>query len=251
MSLLMLGSQAIVRGAIEAGVKVISGYPGYPITAIMEYARKGDQGQVYVEWAVNEKVALETVLGTSVTGARGLAVMKQVGLNQAAEPLMSAATWGVRGGTVILVGDDPGCSGSPVEQDSRCYGVLANLPVLEPSTPDEGRQMTRAAFAASEKFGLPVILRITKGFAGLSGQVNEEEIERVGEPFPREIVVWGDPVKGHHLRHKSLEPLIAELSRFNFIHMEGRHGIVTSGSVANQVQAAVSELEAEDKVSIL
>src|SRR5512139_1239280 len=152
--MIMSGTEAVVRGAVESGVRIMSGYPGYPITGIMESAKKAGMEDLHIEWAPNEKVALETVLGTSVAGFRGMAVVKQVGLNVAADALMSAVTWGVRGGVVIVAGDDPGSDGSPVEQDSRCYGYLAIIPVMEPATPEEGRQMVRAAFTVSEKYGL-------------------------------------------------------------------------------------------------
>ena len=104
----MTGSEAIVRGAIESGVKIISGYPGYPINGIMQHAREVAKDGLHVEWATNEKVALETVIGASVAGCRGLAVTKQVGMNLTSEPFMSALTWGIGGGVVIVVGDDPG-----------------------------------------------------------------------------------------------------------------------------------------------
>jgi indolepyruvate ferredoxin oxidoreductase alpha subunit len=101
-TILMSGSESIIRGAIESGVRIISGYPGYPITGIMEYAKKVELDDLHVEWAPNEKVTLEAVLGASVAGFRGLAVMKQVGVNVASDPLMSAVTWGIRG---VIIGD--------------------------------------------------------------------------------------------------------------------------------------------------
>jgi len=247
---LMSGSEAIIRGAIESGVRIISGYPGYPITGIMEYAKKVERDDLHVEWAPNEKVALETVLGASVAGSRGLAVMKQVGVNVASDPLMSAVTWGIRGGVVIVAGDDPGCSGSPVEQDSRCYGYLANIPVLEPSTPEEGRQMIRAAFAASEKFALPLILRITKEYSVMTGEVKKGQVFQ-GHELATNFEVWGDPVRGHSLRHEKMELIAAEFSRFNVKEMNGSLGILVSGYVSNLVDSALKQLDSKEKVSIL
>ena len=216
----MSGAEAIVRGAIESGVRIISGYPGYPVTGIMESAKKTGLEDMHIEWAPNEKVALETVLGTSIAGFRGMAVMKQVGLNVAADPLMSAVTWGVQGGVVIIAGDDPGCDASPVEQDSRCYGSLANIPVMEPATPEEGRQMVRAAFAVSEKFGLPIILRFTKEYIAMKGEVQRGDLAQAREMLSKDMLVafrgaGTEPVKGHYLRHEKMESILADLSRFN------------------------------------
>ena len=246
----MTGSEAIVRGAIESGVKIISGYPGYPINGIMQHAREVAKDGLHVEWATNEKVALETVIGASVAGCRGLAVTKQVGMNLTSEPFMSALTWGIGGGVVIVVGDDPGCSGSPVEQDSRCYGYLGNIPVLEPSTPEKGRQMTKAAFVVSEQFGLPLILRITKEYSVMRGEVKKEQ-ESFGNELAIDFEVWGDPVKGHSLRHEKIGLIVDELSRFNFQEMRGDLGIISSGYASNLVDSSLKQLNAEEKVSIL
>lgn len=252
----MSGTEAIVRGAIESGVRIISGYPGYPITGIMETAKKTGMEDLHVEWAPNEKVALETALGTSVAGYRGMAVMKQVGLNVAADSLMSAVTWGVRGGVVIVAGDDPGCDGSPVEQDSRCYGYLANLPVLEPSTPEEGKQMVRAAFAVSEKYGLPIILRFTKEYIAMKGEVERGDLSRPLEMLSKDGLaalcgVWVEPVKSHYLRHEKMKSILADLSRFNSQEGSGDLGIVTSGYVVNLVDSVLNQLGVKEKVSVL
>jgi len=199
-------------------------------TSILECAKKVNSRNVHVEWAPNEKVALETVLGASAAGFRGLAVMKQVGVNVAADPIMSAVTWGVRGGVIIVAGDDPGCDGSPVEQDSRCYGVLANVPVLEPSTPEEAQQMITTGFTLSEEFSLPIILRITKEFSAMRGKVIKTPVlkrNKLGTKL--EGWGWGDPVKGHSLRHEKMERIITKLSQFNSKEINGNLGIITSG----------------------
>jgi indolepyruvate ferredoxin oxidoreductase alpha subunit len=252
----MSGGQAIVRGAIESGVRIISGYPGYPITGIVEGAKKTGVEDLYIEWAPNEKVALETVLGTSIAGFRGMAVMKQVGLNVAADPLMAAVSWGVQGGVVIVAGDDPGCEASPVEQDSRCYGSLANIPVLEPSTPEEGRQMVRAAFSVSEKFGLPIILRFTKEYIAMKGEVRRGDISQAREMLSKNMLLpfrgsLADSVKGHYLRHKKIELILADLSQFNTQEGNGGLGIVTGGYAVNFVDSALNQLGVKEKVSVL
>jgi indolepyruvate ferredoxin oxidoreductase alpha subunit len=252
----MSGAEAIVRGAIESGVRIISGYPGYPITGIMESAKKAGLEDLHIEWAPNEKVALETVLGTSVAGYRGMAVMKQVGFNVAADPLMSAVTWGVRGGVVIVAGDDPGSDGSPVEQDSRCYGYLANIPVMEPATPEEGRQMVRTAFAVSERYGLPIIFRFTKEYIAMRGEVEQGSISQAHEMLSKDMLgtfcgVWTEPKKAHYLRHEKMESILADLSRFNNQEGSGGLGIVTSGYAMNLVESALNKLGAKEKVSVL
>ena len=253
---LMTGAEAIVRGAIESGVRIISGYPGYPITGIMENAKKAGLDNLHAEWAPNEKVALETVLGASVAGFRGVAVMKQVGLNVAADGLMATMTWGVRGGVVLVVGDDPGCDASPVEQDSRCYGCLANIPVLEPSTPEQGRQMVRTAFTVSEKYGLPILLRFTKEYVAMKGEVEQGEVFPSLELASKDMLatfcgLWTEPVKGHYLRHEKMGSILAELSRFNTQEINGNLGIITSGYASNLVDSALKKLDLQGKVSIL
>lgn len=246
----MTGSEAIIRGAIESGVKIISAYPGFPINGIMQHAREVVKEGLHVEWATNEKVALETVIGASVVGCRGLAVTKQVGMNLMSEPFMSALTWGIGGGVVIVVGDDPGCSGSPVEQDSRSYGYLGDIPVLEPSTPEKGRQMIKAAFSVSEQFGLPLILRITKEYSLMRGEVKIGR-KSFGNELRKDFEVWGDPVKGHSLRHEKIGLIVDKLSRFNFQEMNGDLGIISSGYASNLVDAALEKLNVREKVSIL
>jgi len=159
---LLMGNEAIAYGAAEAGVKVACAYPGTPSSEVLETlaALSGAKG-FYAEWSVNEKVALETAIGASYAGLRALAAMKQVGLNVAADPLMSLAYIGVDGGLVLVVADDPGPHSSQTEQDTRKFARFAKLPVLDPATPEEAFEMTGYAFELSESLGLPVILRPT------------------------------------------------------------------------------------------
>ncbi|MFZ5592509.1 MAG: hypothetical protein ACOY81_11985 [Bacillota bacterium] len=159
---LLMGNQAIAYGALEAGVQVAAAYPGTPSSEILAtLAQLAGEHNIYAEWSVNEKVALETAIGASYAGARALAAMKQVGLNVALDPLMSLAYIGVKGGLVLVVADDPGPHSSQTEQDSRFVARLAKLPVLDPATPQEAKDMARYAFDLSEKLGLPVLLRPT------------------------------------------------------------------------------------------
>ncbi len=153
----MLGDDAIGRGAIEAGISLATSYPGTPATQILEYIARNFSGEV--EWAVNEKVALETAIGASYAGKRAICSMKHVGLNVASDPLMTAAYLGIKGGLVIAVSDDPSAYSSQNEQDSRFYAKFAKIPCLEPSDSQEAKDMTIMAFDLSEKVGLPVMLR--------------------------------------------------------------------------------------------
>jgi indolepyruvate ferredoxin oxidoreductase alpha subunit len=161
MKKLLMGNEAIAYGAISAGVKVVCGYPGTPSTEVLETVAKKNNGDIYVEWSVNEKVAMELSAGVAYSGARVMVTMKQVGLNVASDPLMSLAYIGVKGGMVILVADDPGPNSSQTEQDTRHFAKFVNLPVLDPTTPEEAYEMARYGFELSEKIGLPVFLRPT------------------------------------------------------------------------------------------
>lgn len=158
----LMGNGAVARGLIEAGCHGVFGYPGTPSSEIMpEVVRfKKSLGlSTYTEWSVNEKVALESALAFAWTGKRAAVVMKQVGLNVACDPLMSAAYTGTTGGFLVISCDDPGPHSSQTEQDSRVHAMFAKLPVLDPATPEEAREMARYGLELSEKHGIPVILR--------------------------------------------------------------------------------------------
>jgi len=156
--LLLSGNEAIARGAYEAGVAVAAGYPGTPSSEILESLAQYDN-EVYCEWAPNEKVAIEVAAGASLVGARSMATMKHVGLNVAADPLMTLSYVGTGGGLVVVVADDPGMYSSQNEQDSRNYARFAKIPMFEPSDSQEAKDFVIAAFELSEKFNTPVILR--------------------------------------------------------------------------------------------
>ncbi|HUG39938.1 MAG TPA: FAD-dependent oxidoreductase, partial [Longimicrobiales bacterium] len=156
---LLSGNEAIARGAWEAGARVGAGYPGTPSTEILEALWR--LGAVDCEWSPNEKVALEVAVGASLGGARALATMKHVGLNVAADPLFSAAYMGVNGGLVVVSADDPGMHSSQNEQDNRLFARAARIPLLEPASPEDARRHADAAFAISEAYDTPVLLRTT------------------------------------------------------------------------------------------
>ena len=166
---LMLGNEAIARGAYEAGVKVSAAYPGTPSTEISENIVK--YPEIYCEWSPNEKVAAEVAIGASVSGVRAMASMKHVGLNVASDPLYTVSYIGVNGGLVFFVADDPGLYSSQNEQDTRMVARAANVPVLEPSDSAEAKEFTKEAFRLSEEFDTPVIVRTTTRLAHSQGLV--------------------------------------------------------------------------------
>ena len=186
----LMGNEAIARGAWEAGVRVAAAYPGTPSTEILESIAKYPADDVYVEWSTNEKVALDVAIGAAFSGVRALASMKHVGLNVAADALMSQSYLGVHGGLVLIVCDDPGIHSSQNEQDSRIFARFAGVPILEPSDAQEAHDFVKLAFEISERFDTPVIVRSTTRLSHTRSAV------RVGPrqtPPPKGFV--GDPSK--------------------------------------------------------
>ncbi|MFZ5775043.1 MAG: indolepyruvate ferredoxin oxidoreductase subunit alpha [Thermodesulfobacteriota bacterium] len=169
------GNEALALGAVEAGVKVASGYPGTPSTEILE--NLSEYKSVYCEWAPNEKVALEVAIGASFAGVRALSTMKHVGLNVAADPLFTASYTGVRGGLVIIVADDPTMYSSQNEQDSRNYAYAAKLPMVEVADPEEAKKFLKLAYRISEQFNTPVLLRSCTRVAHVKGVVTRGATE--------------------------------------------------------------------------
>ena len=176
--LILLGDEAIARGAIDAGISGIYAYPGTPSTEITEYvqhAADAREAGIHSEWSVNEKTAMEAALGMAYAGKRAMVCMKHVGLNVAADPFMNSAITGINGGLVITVADDPSMHSSQNEQDSRFYGKFAMIPVFEPSNQQEAYGMVFSAFSLSEKFSVPVMLRITTRLAHSRAVVKTRE----------------------------------------------------------------------------
>ncbi|MGD0641182.1 MAG: indolepyruvate ferredoxin oxidoreductase subunit alpha [Roseiarcus sp.] len=157
----LMGNEAIARGAWEAGVRVAAAYPGTPSTEILETLSRHPASEVHAEWSTNEKVALDVAFGAALSGVRAMAAMKHVGLNVAADSLMSLSYIGVHAGLVLVVCDDPGLHSSQNEQDTRLFGRFAGVPVLEPSDAQEAHDFTKLAFEISEAFDTPVIVRST------------------------------------------------------------------------------------------
>ena len=177
--LLLSGNEAIARGAIEAGVTLVTGYPGTPSTYVIETLLSIPDLQFRVEWSINEKVAFELATGVSWAGLRSLVTMKMSGLNVASDSFLSVQYSGARGGLVLYVADDPNVYYGMVEQDSRHYARLGAAPMLMPATPQEALDFTRRAFELSEQIGRPVMIRGTTTLSNFSEMVTPEKRQTI------------------------------------------------------------------------
>lgn len=190
----LMGNEAIALGALAAGVNVVAGYPGTPSTEVIETIVKRRTKDVYVEWSVNEKSAMEVGAGAAYAGARVLVTMKQVGLNVASDPLMSLEYVGVKGGMVVMVADDPGPISSQTEQDTRSFARFSKVPVFDPCSVEEAYAMVGEAFQLSEKLGSPVFLRATTridhGYEAVNVADESEYLHREPEGFVRDPKRW-------------------------------------------------------------
>lgn len=258
--MLLLGNEAIARGALEAGVSFATCYPGTPSSEIPEnFFNISQETDLYFEYSTNEKVALEVAAGAAVAGLRAIVTMKHVGLNVASDPLMTLAYTGITGGMVVINADDPSLFSSQNEQDNRYYARLSGLPMLEPTSTQEMKDMTVAAFDLSEELKLPVIIRTTTRLAHIRGPV------RLGNLRPRKTKVHFEknpfrfvtvPAVSRNLHKVLLEKYDkaeqeSESSPYNQIIGTGKWGIVANGVSFNYVSDAAADLGIQDKVSIL
>lgn len=256
----LLGNDAIARGAIEAGVAFATTYPGTPSSEIsLALYQISQESELYFEYSTNEKVALEVAAAAANSGLRTLCMMKHVGLNVAADPLMTLAYVGVTGGLVILTADDPAMFSSQNEQDNRYYAKLAGLPMLEPSSVAEAKEMMAHAFEVSEKLRTPVLLRTTTRINHSSGVVALRTLADVNtkgdfkkDPFNLVTV----PAVSRRLHVKLLEKLdqalaLSEESLYNRVEGEGPWGVVCSGVGYNYVADAIKELGITEHTRIL
>lgn len=190
----LMGNEAIALGAIASGVNLVSGYPGTPSSEVLETVAKRRTEDIYVEWSVNEKSALEVAAGAAYTGARSMVTMKQVGLNVASDPLMSLEYVGIKGGMVVLVADDPGPISSQTEQDTRHFAAFSKLPCFDPVSAQEAYEMIQEAFEYSEKYGTPVFLRPTTrvchGYASIDVKDPKEYTVHTAEGFVKDSKRW-------------------------------------------------------------
>lgn len=248
MKKLMLGNEALARGAYEAGVAVVSSYPGTPSTEITEFS--SDYPEIYVEWAPNEKVALETSFGASLGGVRALSCMKHVGLNVAADPLYTASYTGVNGGLVVVVADDPGMHSSQNEQDSRSHARGAQLPMLEPADSQEAVDFMKAAYELSEKYDTPVLIRTTTRMAHARSLVEmgeRSEIER--KPYHKDamkyVMMPGMAKRRHIVVEQRMDKLSEDACVMDINRIERGDdsiGVICSGAAYQYVREAAPDV---------
>lgn len=237
MKKLLTGNEAIALGALEAGIVYASAYPGTPSTEILEILGEHGKSEIVAEWAPNEKVALESAIGASMAGARALAAMKHVGVNVAADPLLSFAYSGTNGGLVLVGADDPGLHSSQNEQDNRYYAKLAKIPMLEPADSQEAKDMVLAAMEISEKYQRPVFLRTTTRINHSKSVVTPgPKIAPPKKPYERQARFNLVPAISKQL-HVNLEASLLELAAFseetplNFIQWNSKKiGVVAAGA---------------------
>jgi len=260
---LLLGNEAIVRGALEAGMAFATCYPGTPSSEVPDTLyrlRKQFPKKVkyYFEYSTNEKVALECAAGAAASGVRTLCTMKHVGVNVAADPLMTLAYVGVRAGLVILTADDPSLFSSQNEQDNRFYARLSGLPMLEPAGPAESKEMITYAFDLSEQLGSPVFVRTTTRVNHAREAVPLAKLGKVKQKAkfvknPMQFVTVPAVSRNLHLRLLNIynqAQAVSENSPFNKISGRGKWGVITNGVSYNYVADAVADLGAKSKIKV-
>ena len=257
---LLLGNEAIVRGALEGGLQVATCYPGTPSSEVPDTLYKlSPDGNYYFEYSVNEKVALEVAAGATLAGAATLCTMKHVGVNVAADPLFTLCYIGTPGGLILLSADDPGCHSSQNEQDNRLYARSAGMPVFEPATAQEAKDMARDGLKLSRKHGQPLLLRTTTRVNHLRGPVAFGPASDPGKPegFKRNpskyvpIPAFARPM--HLALMERMEALReeAENSEYNTVTGSGDLGIACSGISRAYVADALDNAGLADKVTLL
>ncbi len=250
--LLLLGNEAITRGLIEAGVGLAATYPGTPSSEVGKALEKvASHAGMYFEYSVNEKVALEVAGAAAASGVRSFAFMKHVGLNVASDALLTLACTGVRAGMVVMTADDPSCHSSQSEQDNRYYAKLGLIPMLEPSTPAEARDMVVEAYRLSELLATPVLLRTTTRVNHARGPVDLKRAPRpqakgAFEKDPQRFVTV--PANARLLRLEQLERMeralkLSEASPLNYVVGSSRIGIVTSGVTYTYAREWLEDVE--------
>ena len=265
-TILLLGNEAITRGAIEAGVDVATTYPGTPSSEIADtfstiakyLKKKKEKAPFYFEYSTNEKVALEVAGAAAISGLRALTCMKHVGLNVASDTFMTYMYIGTRGGHVIISADDPSCHSSQNEQDNRYYAIFGGAPMLEPSTPQEAKEMTRKGFDISEELKSPILLRTTTRLNHARGPIELKNLQKPRKKGQfKKNPMWVTTPAIARARHPELLKMlgkaekISENSIFNKIINIGKStewGIVTSGVSYNYVKEAVEDLNLNVKI---
>lgn len=252
MKELLLGNAAVARGAYEAGVRVVSSYPGTPSTEITENIVK--YPEIYVEWAPNEKVAAEVAIGSSIAGGRAMSCCKHVGLNVMADPVFTVSYIGANGGLVFCVADDPGMHSSQNEQDSRHYAKAAKIMMLEPSDSEECKEFTKKAFALSEEYDTPVFIRLSTRVSHSQSMVETGEREEIAlKPYeksiPKNVMMPAMAIKKHVIVEERMKKLtrFAEKTDLNRVEDNGADiGVITAGITYMYAKEALG-----DKVNYL
>ena len=252
MKKLMLGNEAVARGAYEAGVTVVASYPGTPSTEITENIVK--YNEIYAEWAPNEKVAAEVAIGASMGGARSMSCMKHVGMNVMADPMFTASYTGVNGGLVFCVADDPGMHSSQNEQDSRHYAKASKIVMLEPADSAECKDYTKLAYEISEKFDTPVILRLSTRVSHSQSLVEtcskeDVELKPYEKNIAKNVMMPGNAIKRHVVVEERIRNLTdyAETADINTVEYNSdKIGVITNGISYMYAKEALG-----DKVSYL
>ena len=221
---IMLGNEAIARGAWEAGVKVSAAYPGTPSTEISENIVKYSK-DLYCEWSPNEKVAMEVAIGASMAGVRSLVSMKHVGVNVASDPLYTVSYIGVSGGLVMVAADDPGMYSSQNEQDSRMVARAAMVPVLEPSDSQEAKDFIKLAYDLSEEYDTPIMVRTTTRLAHSQGIVTLEDRKEVEDKvyerdIAKRVMMPGNAIKRHLVVEARLKRMAEDASSLSINKVE-------------------------------
>lgn len=267
---LLLGDEAAARGAIDAGIGGAFAYPGTPATEIFEFIEEyvrnaGDGCGISAMWSANEKVAYEEALGMSYAGRRALVSMKHVGLNVAADPLMSSAITGINAGFVLIVGDDPGMHSSQNEQDTRYYHDFAQLPLFEPANQQQAYDQVLEAFEYSEAVGLPVMMRMVTRLchsranvrlrdpAELKVQAKSRHDEPRPRPEPNDWVLMPSNARRRYRRLLDLQPRLlrdSEDSSANVLRLAGKRGIIAAGIAQNYVAEALGGSDDDSLLTI-
>jgi indolepyruvate ferredoxin oxidoreductase alpha subunit len=231
------GDQALAQGALQSGISLVTSYPGSPSAGVVKELLRLDQDRrIIIEWSANEKVAMENANGGAVAGKRSLVCIKSVGMNVAMDPIMVANLIGTHAGMVWLIGDDPGAWGSQNEQDSRYLGAFAEVPMLEPASPQEGYEMMRYAFDLSERYRLPVIIREVQSYSALKGpcQIPETPWQPIhlDSQAGRKWISFPLNVLELHARlHQRNQEIAQEFERspFNRLERHGSRGLLAAG----------------------
>jgi indolepyruvate ferredoxin oxidoreductase alpha subunit len=262
----LLGNEAIARGIVESGCHFVASYPGTPSSEILPAVvrfKEENHLETYIEWSTNEKVAFENALVASYTGKRAAVAMKQVGLNVAADPLMSSAYIGTVGGFVIISCDDPGPHSSQTEQDTRFMAMFAKLPVFDPASPKEAQSMMPVAFDLSERFQMPVLFRPVTGVSHARQTIRFNSIPRIERTarFERNPQRWSATPRFRFLLHKQLNTKLkmiataaASMGDVNYIQNDqegGPLGIITAGICHAMVQDTLPDMELTETIPIL